>query len=84
MRAWSGSETPTCTPDRPPNPPLAGLLLAEVEFDSAEALAAFQPPPWAHTEVTRDSRFTGGHLATATPANVSSALIDLGLPTLLL
>jgi CYTH domain-containing protein len=42
---------------------LAGLLLAEAEFDTAEALAAFPTPEFAEREVTDDPRFTGGHLA---------------------
>lgn len=41
---------------------LAGLVLAEIEFDSDEALAAFVPPPFLGDEVTADARFTGGQL----------------------
>ena len=41
---------------------LAGLFIAEAEFTSEEALAAFQPPGFAICEVTDDPRFTGGHL----------------------
>lgn len=42
---------------------LSGLMLLEAEFGSTEALAGFQPPSYAAGEVTRDGRFTGGHLA---------------------
>lgn len=42
---------------------LAGLLLAEAEFDTPELLAAFPGPDFATREVTGDPRFTGGYLA---------------------
>jgi CYTH domain-containing protein len=42
---------------------LAGLLLAEAEFETPEQLAAFSMPDFAVREVTDDPRFTGGHLA---------------------
>ena len=41
---------------------LAGLILAEVEFKTAELLAAFPGPDFAIREVTDDPRFTGGYL----------------------
>lgn len=44
--------------------PLAGILLAEVEFDSEEASAAFDPPGWLGTEVTGDGRYANESLAT--------------------
>jgi CYTH domain-containing protein len=40
--------------------PLAGLFLAEAEFESEGEMRAFAPPPWAVAEVTLDARFTGG------------------------
>lgn len=41
----------------------AGLFLAEAEFESADALAAFTAPPFAVLrEVTSDLRYTGGML----------------------
>jgi len=43
---------------------LDGLVVAEVEFDSEESLAAFQPPEWFGREVTEDERFTNASLAT--------------------
>lgn len=48
---------------------LAGLILAEAEFETAQALAACAMPDFAVREVTDDPRYTGG------------ALIRDGLPT---
>ncbi len=42
---------------------LDGLVLAEVEFESAEALAAFEPPAWFGREVTDDRRYANVQLA---------------------
>jgi CYTH domain-containing protein len=42
---------------------LDGLVFAEVEFDSAEALAEFEPPAWFGREVTDDGRYTNAALA---------------------
>lgn len=42
---------------------LTGLLVAEVEFDSAETAAAFSPPPWLGREVTDDPRYKNKRLA---------------------
>jgi CYTH domain-containing protein len=42
---------------------LAGLILAEAEFQSDEALAAFSTPPFAVREVTDDPEYTGAWLA---------------------
>lgn len=42
---------------------LAGLLLAEAEFESPEHLARFAAPDFAAREVTDDPRYTGGYLA---------------------
>ncbi len=42
---------------------LDGLLLAEVEFDSADALATFEPPAWFGLEVTDDDAYTNASLA---------------------
>jgi CYTH domain-containing protein len=42
---------------------LAGLRLAEKEFESEAALATFQPPAFALREVTDDARYTGAQLA---------------------
>jgi len=42
---------------------LAGLAVAEVEFDTVEQSTAFEPPPWLGDEVTEDPRFKNRHLA---------------------
>lgn len=44
------------------DPPLHGLVLADVEFSTDEAAESFLPPPAAIAEVTDDARFTGGNL----------------------
>jgi adenylate cyclase len=43
--------------------PLEGLLIAEVEFDSVENSAAFDPPGWFDREVTGDARYNNCSLA---------------------
>lgn len=49
--------------------PHEGLLVAEVEFPSAEASAAFAPPDWLGREVTGDARYANQSLALrGTPA----------------
>jgi CYTH domain-containing protein len=50
--------------------PLAGLVLAEVEFPSMAASRRFIPPAWCGAEVTGDRRFQNQHLALhGMPAN---------------
>jgi CYTH domain-containing protein len=44
---------------------LEGLLVAEVEFASTEASAAFAPPAWLGVEVTGDARYANQSLALA-------------------
>jgi CYTH domain-containing protein len=43
---------------------LEGLITAEVEFDSADAAAAFEPPAWFGREVTDDPAYKNQRLAT--------------------
>ena len=43
----------------------AGLLTAEIEFPSREAVEAFDPPSWLGREVTGDRRFANQALALA-------------------
>lgn len=43
---------------------LNGLIIAEAEFETPDALVAFSAPDFAALEVTDDPRFTGGHLVT--------------------
>lgn len=42
---------------------LTGLMLCEIETDSAEALASLALPDWTGAEVTDDPRFSGATLA---------------------
>jgi CYTH domain-containing protein len=42
---------------------LAGLIIAEVEFDSTDAADAFEPPDWIGEEVTDDERYANQQLA---------------------
>jgi adenylate cyclase len=44
---------------------LAGLLTAEVEFDSEADSDAFAPPGWLDRELTGDARYANQTLATA-------------------
>ena len=41
---------------------LAGLIMAEAEFDDMQALEAFPVPDFAVREVTEDLRYSGGEL----------------------
>jgi len=47
--------------------PLEGLILAEAEFETDEAMAAFAAPDFCVREVTDDPRYTGGALISAPP-----------------
>lgn|SRR5512133_78406 len=42
---------------------LAGLVVAEVEFDSEDADRAFEPPKWIGREVTGERRYSNAALA---------------------
>jgi CYTH domain-containing protein len=42
---------------------LEGLIMAEAEFKTHDALAAFPNPKFAVREVTHDPRYSGGNLA---------------------
>jgi adenylate cyclase len=42
---------------------LEGLVVAEIEFESDEASAAFEPPEWLEREVTGDARYANQRLA---------------------
>lgn len=60
--------------------PLSGLFLAEAEFDDDAAMDFFSPPTWVITEVTRDPRFTGGHLVTLRSTELGALLSCFDLP----
>jgi adenylate cyclase len=44
---------------------LAGLVTAEVEFDSEAVSEGFDPPDWIREEVTGDDRYANENLAVA-------------------
>lgn len=58
---------------------LEGLILAEAEFDSAEAADAFAVPSFALAEVTADERFTGGELARASREEINCWVSEYGV-----
>jgi CYTH domain-containing protein len=58
---------------------LAGLVLAEAEFDSDSECRAFSPPPCCLHEVTTDPRFTGGRLVHAAREELLTWLRDYDL-----
>ena len=58
---------------------LAGLVVAEAEFDSVAAADAIILPPFISHEVSSDDRFTGGHLARASRQEVERALLEYGI-----
>lgn len=60
-------------------PPLLGLVLAEVEFGTDQAAAAFRPPASVVAEITDDARFAGGSLVCADRAAVASWLAEYGV-----
>jgi CYTH domain-containing protein len=43
--------------------PLAGLIVAEVEFEDIDAARAFLPPEWFARELTGDARYSNQRLA---------------------
>ena len=43
----------------------AGLIVAEIEFESVEAAGRFEPPEWLGTDVTGDERWANRSLALA-------------------
>jgi CYTH domain-containing protein len=55
---------------------LTGLIMAEAEFTSDSAAAAFTAPPYCAAEVTDDSRFTGGSLVHADRNELASWLTE--------
>ena len=60
---------------------LSGLALAETSFDTIEEID--QPldlPSWLGPEVSRDSRFTGGALASLTPEQAAELLRQTTVP----
>ncbi len=58
---------------------LAGLVLAESEFDSAEEASYLSPSPFIVREVTDDPRFTGGALVRASRRELEELLAEFGI-----
>jgi CYTH domain-containing protein len=58
---------------------LTGLVLAEIEFDSAESADALAPPPESVAEVTLDARLTGGCFCTMTRDQLLAILSEYGV-----
>ncbi len=56
---------------------LRGLILAEIEFDTDEAMEVFIMPRFAFCEVTRDVRFTGASLAQLTADDLRRTIDEL-------
>ncbi len=59
--------------------PLDGLFLAEIEFDSIDAAAAFRPAAFCQAEVSADRRFTGGSLVRAARDDVAAWAAEYGV-----
>lgn len=50
----------------------AGRVIAEIEFDSHEAMADFTPPDWFGLEVTEDHNYSNASLALRAPDEPST------------
>jgi CYTH domain-containing protein len=61
------------------DPPLHGLVLADVEFTTDDAAKSFPEPPEAIAEVTDDARFTGGNLVRAPRPDLIAWLAEYGI-----
>ena len=58
---------------------LAGLILAEAEFESAPEAESLKLPSFIVREVSEDARFTGGRLAHASIREVQNWLAEYGV-----
>jgi CYTH domain-containing protein len=61
------------------DPPLHGLVMADVEFSTDDEARSFVPPPAVVAEVTDDPRFTGGRLVRARRHELLAWLGDYGI-----
>ncbi len=57
---------------------LWGVNIARVEFDSADAMKTFEPPPFAVFEVTNDPFFLGDNLVFRKLADVQNEVAKIG------
>ncbi len=62
--------------------PLAGLVLAEIEFPTEEAADRSPIPATAIVEVSHDPRLTGGRLVRTEAEELRSWLDELGVPVI--
>jgi CYTH domain-containing protein len=60
---------------------LAGLILAEAEFETDDEADALEPPDDAVAEVTADERFTGGRLVETSTDELRGLLSEFDVPT---
>jgi len=58
---------------------LAGLLIAEIEFENGEEEKQCQIPPDVIAEVTADPRLSGGRLALTKRNGLLALLVEFGL-----
>jgi CYTH domain-containing protein len=61
------------------DPPLHGLVMADVEFRTDVEAQSFRAPPAAVAEVTDDPRFTGGSLVGAPRHHLLAWLAEYGI-----
>jgi CYTH domain-containing protein len=64
------------------DPPLHGLVMADVEFSTDQEAQSFRPPQTAVAEVTDDVRFTGGSLVRARRRDLLAWLAEYGIESL--
>ena len=60
-------------------PPLHGLIMADIEFSTDKQAQSYIPPPVAIAEVTDDPRFTGGSLVRARRHDLLAWLAEYGI-----
>ena len=61
------------------DPPLHGLVMADVEFSTDQAALSFPLPQVAIAEVTDDTRFTGGTLVRTRRHDLLAWLAEYGI-----
>jgi CYTH domain-containing protein len=60
---------------------LSGLVLAEVGFETTDAMdQSFDLPPWVIREVSEDIRFAGGALAGLTGSQAAELIRQIATP----
>jgi CYTH domain-containing protein len=64
------------------DPPLHGLVMADVEFSTDQEAQSFIPPSAAVAEITDDPRFTGGSLVQARRHDLRAWLAEYGIESL--